>query len=192
MAQAEYVSSAIGALMIDASAKPSTRPVRAAQAEFVLLRVGRGVNSVHILLAVDGDPPVVQEVLRMRDLLYLRHIDDHVFRIAALHGQPRGPIPDQHLAWSVAHAAEPEKSLVERTRLVEIRCQHRPGGYARVRCLVGSVPTTVTDDCHFDLHTSYRRNAKRVHEASPGWELVGNFGIRRRADATTRKAAGTL
>jgi hypothetical protein len=35
MTQAEYVISAISALMIGASAKPSTIPVRAAHAEFV-------------------------------------------------------------------------------------------------------------------------------------------------------------
>ena len=35
MAQAEHVTSAIGALMIGASAEPSTNPIREAHAEFV-------------------------------------------------------------------------------------------------------------------------------------------------------------
>ena len=40
MAQAEYVTNAIRALITGASAKPSTSPVRAAHAEFVAALAG--------------------------------------------------------------------------------------------------------------------------------------------------------
>jgi hypothetical protein len=65
MAQADYVSSAVRALITGANAKPSTNPVRAAHADFVT--------------AVAGDPPC--SIPLFADAVDLEDRADHLKRV---------------------------------------------------------------------------------------------------------------